>query len=1018
MNACIDVLGSNGDVVTHDIGEEGLALALDPESTFGLRPADDSESEPLAARLRWDRRRATCLLEPLSSGADMEGTSLDQGARIPLDANAEFWLAGRPARFRRQPAAPRLNGTAAPEVDLLRLAGRCLVIGRFKEPQASEPPSIPAKELRWDLDKADLTISHRHVVISERDGGFLIEDVSSSGALLNAQTFQPTQLIYGDRLKIGDYHFDFTGRGLRWVDAWQGGSLRARDVTVVVPTRAGPKEILRRVSLDVKAGDFNFLGVLGGSGQGKSTLMNALCGINPASSGEVEISGVPLKNRSQLKDLSIGYVPQDDLVHRELTVEDAIVFSAKLRFKLKPQALAALVEGIMARMVLLNHRTQRISMLSGGQRKRVSIATEILAKPAVLFLDEPSSGLDPEIERKLMVDLQTLAKTGITVVATTHVLHRAYLFSKICFIHDGRLVFFGTVEEAGEFFFRSVSSSSNGRGRRTPLEEVYRKLSDHEDGNAESIEAAFASFSAARRRASVFPPPPPMTDNRSTPRRGVGFWSSLVVLIQRQWAILRADRLNVLFLFAQAIIIGGLVGWVSDDVGFRLFLGLIATMWFGCSNAAQQIVSELPIFRRERVSGLGLNSYILSKFLFLFTITALQSLLLLASLTAIASSVHPPDLPADKFLANLREREATSESVETDSNRFHTITSPDQKNFPANEPRKANEPVKAIDVSKLEVHVIDAAGTARELPRESFSVVGSGAAVEVRLADSLPVGSIMSITAPLLPVITVREHVLLFLARHLSMELNLLDSGETDLKNPETEDPIGGRSKGLPLDAVVWACLGWRLGGLLLGALAGVSLGLLVSALAQSATQAVLWVPLILIPQILLGGFVVTLPEMSRSVRIFCGIMPSFAAERLIEISLLYGQRVPSMSNETKIANFLSSERGGRGEEQVLWIDHEGKERLSEYEKLSPHNTAWQNLAIRHDQVGQHRQKTVDGQQYKPNKVNMRRDVLYTWRTLFVDSRRAVNATMVLLAWTFGCYGIIAAALQRKQFGK
>src|SRR5690606_37942677 len=138
-------------------------------------------------------------------------------------------------------------------------------------------------------------------------------------------------------------------------------------------------------------------------------------------------------------------------------------------------------------------------------------------------------------------------------------------------------------------------------------------------------------------------------------RLGAGFLRSLLLLVARQWRIIVADRMNVLFLYAQALLIGGLVGWVSDDTGFRLFLGIIATMWFGCSNAAQQIVGELPIFRRERDSGLGLNCYIQSKFLFLFGITAIQALLLLGSLTVVASLAHPVDIPQRKFIESLRE---------------------------------------------------------------------------------------------------------------------------------------------------------------------------------------------------------------------------------------------------------------------------------------------------------------------------------------------------------------------------
>ena len=124
-------------------------------------------------------------------------------------------------------------------------------------------------------------------------------------------------------------------------------------------------------------------------------MLNALCGVNPASSGEVLISGIPLTSREQVNAAGVGFVPQDDIVHLELTVTEAITYSARLRLNLPPAQITALVDRVIERLSLKEHRGKRISRLSGGQRKRVSVAIELLAKPSVLFLDEPSSGLDP-----------------------------------------------------------------------------------------------------------------------------------------------------------------------------------------------------------------------------------------------------------------------------------------------------------------------------------------------------------------------------------------------------------------------------------------------------------------------------------------------------------------------------------------------------------------------------------------------------------------------------------------------
>ena len=133
-----------------------------------------------------------------------------------------------------------------------------------------------------------------------------------------------------------------------------------------------------------------------------------------------------------------------------------------------------------------------------------------------------------------------------------------------------------------------------------------------------------------------------------------GFFHSLKVLIERQWSILAADKLNVLFLLAQPVLIAMLVGWVAEDYVLRMFLCVVATLWFGCSNGAQQIIKELPIFRRERICGLGLNAYLFSKYLFLGVITAFQALLLLIIVQTTSHLVRPAKLTPGELYAEFQ----------------------------------------------------------------------------------------------------------------------------------------------------------------------------------------------------------------------------------------------------------------------------------------------------------------------------------------------------------------------------
>ena len=185
------------------------------------------------------------------------------------------------------------------------------------------------------------------------------------------------------------------------------------------------------------------------------------------------------------------------------------------------------------------------------------------------------------------------------------------MFDKIIFIHGGRVIFDGAPDHAYQHF--QVES----------LDQVYVRLAE-EGRTGDEWAQDFKSTGPERPSADEVPREPDISllDEIPQARRfRPGFFRSLKILIERQWSILAADKLNVLFLLAQPVLIAMLVGWVAEDYVLRMFLCVVATLWFGCSNGAQQIIKELPIFRRERICGLGLNAYLFSKYLFLGAIT-------------------------------------------------------------------------------------------------------------------------------------------------------------------------------------------------------------------------------------------------------------------------------------------------------------------------------------------------------------------------------------------------------------
>ena len=439
----------------------------------------------------------------------------------------------------------------------------------------------------------DPSVSRKHAVFSGGEGKWFVEDAGSrSGSRLNGRLFQKEELYLGDILQIGPFAFRFDGTHLVESSGTTGAKLEAWQLC----QSAGGTSILEDVSLHVEP--CQFVGVIGPSGAGKSTLLDALCALRPARSGQVLVDGADLYRHYESLREFLGYVPQDDIVPLELPVEEALYYSARLRLAADATSaeIRKLVARTLAQLGLAERARTRVGSLSGGQRKRVSVGAELLGRPRLLFLDEPTSGLDPFAEFKLMESLRLLASGGCTIICTTHVMENAHLMDRLAVLHAGRLVFFGDPALARHAF---------GVERLT---QIYDQLDSFSGGAAASA-----------------PPPVPKEPLRQQKSRRA---AALPVLLLRQWAILVADRKNLLLVLGQPVLIGLMVTWVTRDSALVLFFAMISTLWFGCGNAAQEIVKEFAMFRRERLIGLGRNSYLLAKFLALGRITVVQSFLL------------------------------------------------------------------------------------------------------------------------------------------------------------------------------------------------------------------------------------------------------------------------------------------------------------------------------------------------------------------------------------------------------
>jgi ABC-type multidrug transport system ATPase subunit len=452
------------------------------------------------------------------------------------------------------------------------------------------------------------TVSRRHAIVRRVATGYRVLDLhSSTGTFINGRRFDEHDLNIGDQLQIGPFIFQFDGTHLNRITNTAGSAIRARHLF----KRGQSAVMLNDISLDVAAS--RFAGIIGASGAGKTSLLDALSGMGPQDEGTVEVDGVDIYASPEGR--AFGYVPQEDIVHLDLRVADALTYSARMRLPrgTPRNEIRKLVVQTMQQLGLESRATAIIRRLSGGERKRVSVGVELLARPRILFLDEPTSGLDPATEFKLMELLRELADTGCTIVCTTHVMENVYLMDQVSVLCRGCIAFQGTLQEARDYFAVQRLSSLYDRLEEKSAEEWQ-----------EAFRKKFPELDKAGPAADEQAAPRPETER--APRRRAA--AMLPLLLQRQLAILRADSRNLVILLAQPALIAALLSWVSDDTSLLLFFAYLATLWFGCSNAAQEIVKEIPIYRRERVVGLARHTYLSAKFVFLTTITAMQSLIL------------------------------------------------------------------------------------------------------------------------------------------------------------------------------------------------------------------------------------------------------------------------------------------------------------------------------------------------------------------------------------------------------
>jgi ABC-type multidrug transport system ATPase subunit len=428
------------------------------------------------------------------------------------------------------------------------------------------------------------------------------------------------------------------------------------------PTKVGARIVLYQLARTLRSGatildDINlviepneFVALLGPSGSGKSTLMNAMTGRQPASRGMVTLNGEDFYANSGKYSRKIGYVPQKDIVHLTLDVQQTLTYAAQLRLpaSIGREPVAQRVADVVRQIGLQDRIHTRNSELSGGQLKRVSLGVELLSDPELLFLDEATSGLDAGTEARMMSLFRRLADDGRTVVCITHNLENVSLCDLVAVLVGGRLAYYGPTAELVSYLgVRKISQIYDRLETKSPDQwaRLYETSAQYQKYVAERLQLAERG---ARHPASPLPAP------EIAATATAGGWRQFLILTRRYFAVTVQDRRNVLLLLIQAPIIALLLGLVFHgkpfdesqvpDVRKTLgFLLVVSAIWFGCINAAREIVKELPIYLRERAVSLSLPAYLGSKIVVLTLLCVVQCATLLS--ITLGLTRFRPDLP-------------------------------------------------------------------------------------------------------------------------------------------------------------------------------------------------------------------------------------------------------------------------------------------------------------------------------------------------------------------------------------
>jgi ABC-type multidrug transport system ATPase subunit/pSer/pThr/pTyr-binding forkhead associated (FHA) protein len=512
---------------------------------------------------------------------------------------------------------------------------------KFGIREATEPSvdTIIGKSAEANFILTDVLVSRRHARLIKVGQQLILEDLNSSnGTYLNGKLIRTSPVREGDVITVGNTDLTIREGNLDYLrmPSEKTGGLFVNDLEFAIK---GGRKLLRGVNVRIAPG--NLTAVIGPSGAGKSTFLKAVAGVTKPTHGSVVFDGFNVHENFDLVSSRIGMVPQDDVLHTTLKLKRALNYAAKLRLRVDggSRERLAQVEKVIDRLELDSHKDTQINRLSGGQRKRASVALELLTEPSLLILDEPTSGLDPAMDRQVMKLLRELATDERGVMVVTHsVAHLDICDDVLVLAPGGMPAYYGPPKAIATYF------------GTTDWADIFAMIK-------EDPEASYQRYLQSNPKKLEVPKDLKPSEGAIT-RVSTPWFSQFTTLCVRQINLIFADIGYLAFLMILPIIVGLLVLVVPGSAGFGaasnsspaepsqlLAMLVIGAAFMGASISIRDLVGERPIFLRERAVGLPVSAYLSSK----LVVFGIFSWFMAAAVTAVTLMAKPAPIQSNFF---------------------------------------------------------------------------------------------------------------------------------------------------------------------------------------------------------------------------------------------------------------------------------------------------------------------------------------------------------------------------------